>query len=229
MHGGDAAVRIGRLRWQVSGVVALMIVAIFGWMALLATPAAAHQDAGAGRGGVIRFAAVGDSITQGDSPDFSIGWTGSLSWVTYAKSPTLVFAGGWALGGAKSANMAANVGPVKADVLVILAGTNDLAVGVPFQQTVANLEHIAETVGAPRVIVSAVPPRNSAPDTTVAFNAALRAAVVGHGWTWTDAPAGLRAGTRYVPGLTRDGVHPNAAGADVLGKALAAAMRQAMG
>ncbi|WP_422933648.1 SGNH/GDSL hydrolase family protein [Sinomonas sp. P47F7] len=221
--------RTGRLRWQISGAVALLAMAIFAWLAVLADPAAAHQDAPAGHSGVIRFAAVGDSITQGDSPDFSTGWTGGLSWVTYAKSPTLVFAGGWALGGAKTANMAANVKPVTADVLVILAGTHDLAVGVPFGQTVANLERIAQTAGAPRVIVSAVPPRNGAPDATVAFNAALRAAVLAHGWTWTDATAGLREGTHYVPGLTRDGIHPNGMGAEVLGKALAAAMRQAVG
>jgi lysophospholipase L1-like esterase len=125
--------------------------------------------------------------------------------------------------------MAENVRPVKADVLVILAGTNDLALGVPFSQTVANLERISRTVGATRVLVSAVPPRDSAQQATVAFNAELRRAVLAHGWLWTDATAGLAEGTRYAPGLSRDGIHPDQAGSAVLGKALAAAMRQAVG
>ena len=235
--------------WRMASLFAVAIAAaLFGWLAVTlpaSSPRSTEQGqtewppvalgqpmlqpGGSSGTGAIRFAAVGDSITQGDSPDFSLGWTGSLSWVTYARSSTLVFSGGWAAGGATSARMAANARPVKADVLVILAGTNDLATGVPFAQTVANLERIVATVGAPRVVVSAVPPRNGSPDATVAFNVELHAAVLAHGWMWTDGPVGLREGTLYAPGMSRDGIHPNQAGAEVLGRALADAMRRDVG
>ncbi|KHL01800.1 hypothetical protein LK10_14560 [Sinomonas humi] len=173
---------------------------------------------------VVRFAAVGDSITQGNSPDFSVGLTGSLSWVTYARSPLDLFAGGWAAGGATTARMAANVQPVKADVLVIIAGTNDLAQGVPFAVTESNIARIVETVGAPRVVVSAIPPRNSAPAATAAYNASLKAFVLAHKWEWVDAPAAVRDGEQYAAGMSLDGIHPTEAGAEALGRALDAAI-----
>ncbi|WP_138442143.1 SGNH/GDSL hydrolase family protein [Sinomonas susongensis] len=172
----------------------------------------------------VRFAAVGDSITQGDSPGFSVGLTGSLSWVTYARSPLDLFAGGWAAGGATTARMAANVRPVRADVLVVIGGTNDLAQGVPFSVTAANIERIVATVGAPRVIVSAIPPRDSAQGATVAFNASLKELVLAHGWEWVDAPAGVREGEQYAPGMSHDGIHPSQAGAEAPGRALDAAI-----
>lgn len=168
----------------------------------------------------VRFAAVGDSITQGNSLDFSGGVTGSLSWVTYARSPLELFAGGWAAGGATTARMAASVRPVRADVVVIIAGTNDLAQGVPFSVTASNIERIVATVGAPRVVVSAIPPRDSAQSTTAAFNASLKAFVAAQGWEWVDAAADLREGERYAPGMSLDGIHPNQAGAEALGHAL---------
>lgn len=172
----------------------------------------------------VRFAAVGDSITQGNSPDFSVGLTGSLSWVTYARSPLDLFAGGWAAGGATTARMAANVAPVKADVLVVIAGTNDLAQGVPFSVTASNIESIVATVGAPRVVVSAIPPRDSAQAATAAFNASLKEFVLAHRWEWVDAPAGVRQGEQYAAGMSLDGIHPSQAGAEALGRALDAAI-----
>jgi hypothetical protein len=43
-----------------------------------------------------RFAAVGDSITDADSPDFATGDFGAASWATYVVDDGFVFAGGWA-------------------------------------------------------------------------------------------------------------------------------------
>jgi lysophospholipase L1-like esterase len=173
---------------------------------------------------VTRFAAVGDSITVGNSPAFSDGFTGTLSWVTYARSKNLLFTGGWAAGGATTLRMAQSVRPVKADVLVILAGTNDLAQGLPFSETAADLNRIVAEVKAPRVVVSAIPPRDSAPTATAAFNAALHSFVVSKGWEWVDAASSLRVGAVYAPGMSQDGVHPTEAGAEVLGRAFQAAL-----
>jgi lysophospholipase L1-like esterase len=173
---------------------------------------------------VTRFVAVGDSITVGNSLNFGGGSTGSLSWVTYARSRNLVFAGGWAVAGATTVRMAQNIRPVKTDILVILAGTNDLAQGVPFSVTSADLDRIVETVGAPRVVVSAIPPRDSAPAATAAFNASLKDFVASRGWEWVDAPSAVRVGAMYAPGMSADGVHPTEAGAEALGRAFQAAL-----
>lgn len=216
-----------RLAGWVALAVLVSVVLVLGAM-VLGTTRSAPGDPGPARPTagprVIRFAAVGDSITQGNSPDFSVGLTGTLSWVTYARSSLDLFVGGWAAGGATTARMAENVEPVKADVLVIIAGTNDLAEGVPFDVTASNLERIVATVGAPRVVVSAIPPRNSVQAATVVFNASLKVFVLAHQWEWADAPAGVRDGDQYAPGMSLDGVHPSEAAAEALGRALAAAM-----
>ncbi|MDQ4501751.1 SGNH/GDSL hydrolase family protein [Sinomonas sp. ASV322] len=173
---------------------------------------------------VARFAAIGDSITYANSPDFLGGRTSSLSWITYAVGPELRFVGGWARGGATTAVMAANATPEDADVLAIIAGTNDLAQQVPFSATAANLEKIVATVGTKRVVVSAIPPRNDNPQGTAAFNQTLERFVVQRGWTFVDAVAGVRDGERYAAGMTDDGVHPSERGARIIGRALGLAL-----
>ena len=93
------------------------------------------------------FAAVGDSISDADSPDFAAGDLGAASWATYVVDDGFAFAGGWAEWGATTAMMADSVGPIEADVLVVLAGTNDVAFGIPFEESAANLDRIIDTVG----------------------------------------------------------------------------------
>ncbi|MEA5453556.1 SGNH/GDSL hydrolase family protein [Sinomonas sp. JGH33] len=173
---------------------------------------------------LVRFAAIGDSITYANSPDFLGGRTGSLSWITYAVGPDLRFVGGWARGGATTEVMAANAGPEDADVLAIIAGTNDVARNVPFSVTAANLEKIVATVGARRVVVSAIPPRNDNAQGTEAFNEALELFVAQRGWTFVDAVAGVRDGERYAAGMSDDGVHPSEEGARIIGTALGQAL-----
>ncbi|MGX9900062.1 SGNH/GDSL hydrolase family protein [Arthrobacter sp. SA17] len=104
----------------------------------------------------VTFAAVGDSITEANSTDFSAGKIGSRSWVSHV-GPGAMFAGGWALSGARSAVMAENASDVEADVLLMLAGTNDVFNDVPFEQSAQNLVRVAEKVGAEKVLVSAIP------------------------------------------------------------------------
>ncbi len=172
----------------------------------------------------LRFAAVGDAITEADSSDFAGGQTGSQSWVTYATSPNLVFSGGWAAAGATTGKIAANVKPLDVDALVIVAGTNDLTQGVSFAQTTANLDQIVAAVGAKRVVVSSIPPRDATPRTTSAFNASLRQLAIQRHWGFVDAAAGVRNGDVYAPGMTFDGVRPTKEAAQIIGKAIAGAM-----
>lgn len=171
----------------------------------------------------IRYAVYGDSITEGNSADFVGGELGSLSWTSYLGSG-FTFAGGWAKGGVETDEMLANARPVIADVLVLLAGANDYAHDVPFAQTAANLDGIVATTGVSRVVVSAVPPSDLAPDDAAAFNVNLQKLAAARGWQFIDPMAELRAGTNYARGMTSDGVHPTEAAAQLIGKGIAAAI-----
>lgn len=173
----------------------------------------------------VSFAAVGDSVTEADSPNVIAGLVGPGSWIKYAAGDGVTYAGGWADGGARSESMAANVKPVKADVLVVLAGTNDFGNNVPFSESAANIITIVKTVGAKRVIVSATPPSDSMPAEGAAYNTELQAFAKGKGWTWVDATAKLRTkDNTYISGLTLDGTHPTAEAARMIGESIRAAI-----
>jgi lysophospholipase L1-like esterase len=120
--------------------------------------------------------------------------------------------------------MAENVGEVEADVLVILAGTNDVNNGVPFEQSAGNLVRVVEKVGARKVLVSAIPPIDVQPGLSPRFNQQLQQFALSHGWVFVDPMAGVREGDRFAPGMTTDGVHPTEAAAQVIGAALGKAI-----
>lgn len=180
--------------------------------------------------GAIRLAAVGDSITDANSPNFAAGDLGSESWVSYAIGADVAFAGGWARWGATTAEMARNVAPVDAGMLVIMAGTNDVALGVPFTQVAHNLTEITRAVGAREVLIAGIPPIDHSPGSAIEFNTRLERLAGERGWQWVDAGAGVRTGAgAFKPGMASDGVHPSARGARHLGEAIGAAIRAATG
>lgn len=170
----------------------------------------------------VLFAAVGDSITEANSSDFSNFKIGGGSWVYHASRKGLEFAGGWADGGSSTAKMAANAKPVKADVLVIIAGTNDIG-NRPFAESAANVSAIVRKVGVKRVIISAIPPYNSNPQLPVEYNKQMKAFATSRGWKWVDAMAPVRDGDMWKPGLSNDGKHPTAEGAQLIGEELSRA------
>lgn len=178
--------------------------------------------------GALAFAVAGDSITADGSPAVAARAVGDRSWVRFAQGGGAAFAGGWARDGATTAEMAAELAahapvPGSVNTLVILAGTNDIHRGVPFAAIAENLKSIAAHVGAPRVVVCSIPPRDGFAAATGAYNAWLPGFASGQGWEWTDASAGLRDAMdpgRFGPGLSHDGVHPSRAGAAVLGAAI---------
>ena len=173
------------------------------------------------------FAVVGDSITHAESPDFAAGEIDPVSWVTYVCDEGFVFAGGWAEWGATTAKMTESVvAPVDAETLVLLAGTNDYALAVPFAETTANLDRIVQTVGIADVVVVSVPPMAAYPQGAPELNQRLEELASARGWRFVDASAGLRdADGRYQDGMTSDGIHPSEQGARVLGEAIAEALR----
>lgn len=190
-----------------------------------ATPSATSTPSGAATANgsdedadPLQIAVVGDSITVGSqSPTFAPGQVSEDSWVSYAVGDPIQLAGGWARWGATTGEMAAAVAPVDADVLVILAGTNDLAAGTPTEQVAANLEQIVAQVGVERVLLCAVPPLDARPELVPPFNEFLRGLADDHGWSWVDPSAGIRTEGHFAPGMSVDGVHPTQAGATQIG------------
>lgn len=171
-------------------------------------------------------AVIGDSLTHAESPDFAAGDIDPVSWVSFVCDEGFVFAGGWAEWGATTAAMAESVTPVEAETLVLLAGTNDYALAVPFAETTANLDRIVQTVGIADVVVVSVPPMAAYPAGAPELNQRLEELASARGWRFVDASAGLRdADGRYQDGMTSDGIHPSEEGSRVLGEAIAEALR----
>ena len=186
-----------------------------------ATPVPAVTPAsGTGNPDAERVAVVGDSITTVYSPDFPRGHLDPTSWVNRILDEDHVFAGGWAVRGASTEAMADAVVPLDADTLILLAGTNDLRLGVPFRTSAANLADIAQTVGAERVVVSAIPPYERIPGASEKYNERLEALAAERGWDFVEPARGLAQGGRFQAGMTDDGVHPTAEGSRLLGEAM---------
>ncbi len=171
-----------------------------------------------------RVAVVGDSITDVQSEDFSGGRIDPDSWVAEVLDEGRTFAGGWAVWGATTDQMARGVQPLDADVLLILAGTNDVAFGIPFAETAANLVAIADTVGAPRVVVSAIPPLDPLPEEVERFNSELRSFVRSEGWEWVDPMARIESDGQFRAGMSDDGIHPTARASRIIGRAIESAV-----
>jgi lysophospholipase L1-like esterase len=168
----------------------------------------------------VLVAFVGDSLTVGFSPDFSGGDFDPGSWVHQVLDDRFRFAGGWAVWGATTDQMRDGVSRLDADVLVILAGTNDVALGIPFETTTDNLEAIARTVAARQVVVSAIPPLDGLPDAPAEFNARLERFAADRGWAWVPPVPELGTDGRFAEGMTQDGVHLTPEGARLLGRAI---------
>jgi lysophospholipase L1-like esterase len=173
----------------------------------------------------VSIAVVGDSITAvvtGFNEGFGTGTYSADSWLASTVDDDIVFAGGWAVAGARTLDMRNGVGPVSADLLVMLAGTNDVLREEDRQGSLENMVAIADTVGAENVLVLAIPPINAAPERATQFNVDAKALAERHGWTWFDAAAGLRDGGSFIAGLTTDGVHPTPVGQKLIGAAVRA-------
>jgi hypothetical protein len=216
-----------RVRWLGVAIPVLVL------LAACSAPAAPRPAAPGSESPTSRtdatFAAVGDSITVVHSTEFSAGVIDPDSWVAQVPSKDLRFVGGWAERGSSTALMRAGAAPVDADVLVIMAGTNDVLIGVPLSTTEANLVAIRRIVGGRAVVVSAIAPDDTAPAATAAFNTELESFVAAQGWTWVDPWTSVRSGQEYGTGMSVDGIHPTPAAARPVGVAMRAAIRSAAG
>lgn len=162
-------------------------------------------------GAPVTFAVVGDSITAWDSTDPLAG-----SWVEYAVAPRVRFEGGWAVPGATTANMRDGVGTVPdAEVLVVMAGTNDFLPDFPDytpDRTCETIRAIVAETGIPHVVLSAIAPNDFRQELTDELNRALRALAASESWTFVDPWSDIRRPDGgYATGATLDGIHPVAA------------------
>ncbi|MGY2065809.1 SGNH/GDSL hydrolase family protein [Blastococcus sp. SYSU DS0619] len=174
----------------------------------------------AGDDGDRSLAVYGDSISHGDSePRF--GFHGRRSWYSHLVcSDRFTDAGNAAVPGETSAEILDRLAAdaPEADVLVVQAGTNDLRLGVPTEETVANLREAVRLAGdaAGTVVLATVQPWHDTDATDL--NDAVRRLAAEAGAELVDFAAVL--GDRA---LTRDGVHPSPAGARELARRVAAA------
>lgn len=174
------------------------------------------------------FAAVGDSITAGKEPGTdSLATPGATSWLNGDTATHLQRVGGWAEPGTVTADMRANVRPTDADLLVLLGGTNDLARGVPWDVTAANLRAISATVGARGTLLVAIPPSDADPGGRNAFNVRLAALAAELGWRYLDPWTSVDDGGAWVPGMTVEGIHPTPETATEIGSIITAGAWQA--
>lgn len=156
----------------------------------------------------LRLAVVGDSITAWSPP---FGGDPAQSWVYSATSNDMPLVGGWAIPGAKLAEMAAGVRYLDTDALVIMGGTNDLYYGTPIVDRLASIDAIAATYGARYTILAATAPYGFGWAAGVEWNATLAAHAEARGWHYVDPWAGVRQpdGSWYPTTDYGDGIHPN--------------------
>lgn len=176
---------------------------------------------------------VGDSVTQADSPSVPTGRFGPNSWASTVDRVPVDVRGGWAVRGATTTDMLAGVrgttgAALAGDVLVLMAGTNDVRFGVSWAESERNLERIVAAVGADRVILCTIVPLDEDPAGGRRFNTRLRALAEDDGWELVDSAAGVRnADGGWVPGTSDDGLHPNRVGAGLIGSIVRHALVEA--
>ncbi|MGY1606858.1 SGNH/GDSL hydrolase family protein [Geodermatophilus sp. SYSU D00700] len=186
--------------------------------ALSATACSASPDhvEGVDTSGVV-LVVIGDSLTAGSRPLAGGEIEGEGSWVPSAVGDPLLLGGGWAVPGATTADMRSGVRHVDGDVLVVMAGTNDVGAGVDWTASRDNLLAITRTLRIGEVIVSAIPPSAAHAESVTAYNDRLRQVATEQGWVFTDPWAGVAQDGRWVAGASSDGVHPTQEVADEVG------------
>ena len=209
------------LRAALTAIAAGTVVALSACSPVDTTPPRAESLEGgapAAASGPLRVAVVGDSLSAGRSKFLGNGLD-DKSWMTYAQGDGIEFAGGWAKAGATIEEMADAVVPVEADVLVIMAGTNDVRFGTAFADARPSYESVVDTIGADRVVIAAIPPYERAPQAAATYDADLAAWAYSEGYPVVDPWTFARgADDLWAAGWSADGIHPTVSGYERLGR-----------
>ena len=178
---------------------------------------------------ITTFAVAGDSLTAWDNDSFPEprGEFADVTWLHWAASPTIRLSGGYARQGAFAADIAEAIDEVDAEVLVVMAGSNDIGVTDP-ATALAAIEAIVAAAGVDAVVVCAIPPQRGFTAEATAHNAALVALAAEHDWAFVDPWVSVRdASGEWVEESTFDGIHPTADGAKAAGALIADAITTA--
>jgi lysophospholipase L1-like esterase len=174
----------------------------------------------------IRFAFAGDSLTSARS-----------SWLNQLDDPSLVEVGGFAKSGYTTKQVLAEIKPeAEIDVLVILLGTNDVHFGVPRGEVKANIDKIVDKVGAPRVLLSYIPPSDvtwskgvNRQVESALLNRYMLNVAYHRGWMMYDPWASYRTSKNgWTPGASTDKVHPVPAVSEAAADRMEEYIRQAV-
>lgn len=189
----------------------------FSTVAPMASGVPAAGGSAAGKG--VRVAIVGDSLTAGGGRSLSEGLTAN-TWMTYANGNGIDYVGGWAVGGTTIQQMAAAVKPIpKVDVLVLMAGTNDVRHDISFADSQASYEKVIATLKPEHVIIGAIPPNDRHPRLAARYEQRLRTYALTQGYDFVDPWGFARDGDVYAIGTSLDGIHPTTAGYRTIGLA----------
>lgn len=164
-------------------------------------------------GSSVGVAVVGDSLSVGIISRVT-GVEAAGRWAASSQTGIVRLIGGWSKVGADTATMARSAAPVTgAQALLIMAGTNDLPSGVPFEDSADNLEAIVSAVGVDRVVVAQIPPLIRHLDEVVDYNRRLVALAAQRGWGSCDPWQRMREADGDWKGeYYGDGTHPNGDG-----------------
>jgi lysophospholipase L1-like esterase len=184
--------------------------------------APATNDASA----TVSVIAVGDSLATGDGHDSVPSDPGS--WTMYL-GDRIDVVGGWRRDGANTQLMADNMADSRADLLVIMAGTNDIGQGLPLEATLDNLRRIRDKATVKAVVLAAIPPQADSPERVTSFNESIRNLATESGWTWVDPWASVRGASGWTEGSSIDGVHPLTPAYRAAGSSIAATVIRLMG
>lgn len=180
----------------------------------------------------------GDSISQGDSSNFSSGNTGPTSWVSHLGGPDgLRFVGGYARPGMKMTEAASEASNIvvpqqTASTVVVELGTNDINTGGEWSDFAEALEDFTSHLDVEPsgiVVVGVGPIDRLDPDAIAAWNERTQDLADEKGWLYVWPFSDLTDADGYwVPEYTEDGLHPNKSGAQVLGANMAEEVRAAL-
>ncbi|MBO9042234.1 GDSL-type esterase/lipase family protein [Curtobacterium flaccumfaciens] len=171
----------------------------------------------------LTFTYAGDSLTAMDA-----------SWMRQLKDPTMANVGGTSIGGATSTRILERSSAHDADVLVVMAGTNDLRYGYSTKSILNNIDKITKKVGARHVVIAAIAPSNITNYSKKhidrrkqgeILNRDLQNHALTRGWMFVDPwAADRRLDGGWPSSRTYDGVHPTVA----MSKKVSIRMQQAI-
>lgn len=153
----------------------------------------------------IGLVVVGDSLASGDGHDGTPEDPGS--WRMHLTG-NLEVVDGWWRNGATTKTMADNLPLSRGDVLIVMGGTNDVALDVPVEDTRESIERIVQKVSADDVIVCAIPPFDKDAEAAEKLNSEFQELAAESGWAWVDPWEFFRDGDKWTAGASSDGIHP---------------------